>query len=130
MSTEIEKTKNQVTKTETPSSTVSYKQPKYRSNKSQDGYELFVELPGYGKEEVTLELVENHLQIRTSAVKDDNKSDQKVLLQEWNKRPYKLELALPDDVDQNNISAKLENGLLQVSLPKKESLKPRQLTIQ
>ena len=43
---------------------------------------------------------------------------------------YKRSFQLPDTVDTTKIEAKLERGVLEVTLPKRESLKPRQIKVQ
>jgi HSP20 family protein len=43
---------------------------------------------------------------------------------------FRRVVTLPDDVDTNNVAARYRNGVLHISIPRKESVLPRRITIQ
>ena len=87
-----------------------------------------VELPGIDRDLVNVKLEDNQLTISGEIHKDENiKSEQYFSI---GRRYGKFERAfeLPENVVVENpkkINAKLENGILKISLPLKESLQPQ-----
>src|SRR5699024_4344758 len=84
-------------------------------------YYLRIELPGVSREELTVETVERGLTIGAKRVVDGESAEESF--------HYRREFHLPEDVDAAQISARLENGLLEVTLPKAEEARPRTIEI-
>ena len=85
-----------------------------------ESYFARVQLPGVKKDELKLDLEKDLLTIRyerTTASEDDEKVS------------YKRALQVPDGVDADKIEAKLEDGILTLTLPKGEKAKPREITV-
>lgn len=80
-----------------------------------DVYLASIELPGYKKGDVKVEANGNALTV--SAEKDG-------------KPKYKNTFSIKSDVDTTSIAASLEYGILTLTLPKKEVLKPRKIKVQ
>ena len=83
-----------------------YPNSKHQLFSTETGWAVRVDLPGYTIEEINLNF-ENH----TLTLKADNETRGK----------RNLRLALGDEVETSEISAKLENGILEITLPKKET---------
>ncbi len=81
-------------------------------------YELDVDLPGFKKDEVTVDLQDGYLTI--SAEKALDKADQKgkFLRQERCSGSMSRSFYVGDDVEAADISAKYEDGILKISVPK------------
>lgn len=86
-----------------------------------DRYYVTAELPGVAKEAIDLK-VENS--VLTIAVSLEEKSEDAS-----NARTMTRSITVGDDIDIEGVSAKLENGILQVSLPKAEERRPRKISI-
>ena len=84
-------------------------------------YYLIAELPGVSKEQVDLQLENAVLTIR--AERTDKDGDQE------HTQRFQRTVTVSDDIDAEKVSAKLEDGLLRVTLPKSESRKPRAITV-
>ncbi|MFM7181824.1 MAG: Hsp20/alpha crystallin family protein [Verrucomicrobiales bacterium] len=82
-------------------------------------YHVRVEIPGAKKEEVGVRMEDGELQISYQRAGDDNRSGISLT------RSFRL----PGPVSVDGISAKLENGILQVSLPRQEEAKPRVIAV-
>ncbi len=97
-----------------------------------DAYQLEVSAPGWQKESFNLKLDANILTI--SAEKKEEAKDEtiKVVRKEFTNKSFKRSFTLDEKIDGANISAKYENGVLNVTLPKKEVVKPaaQEITIQ
>lgn len=82
------------------------------------------ELPGLAREDISIELVNGYLSINgTRKVTDD---DGKVT------EAFSLSrsIAVPEGVQADKVSATHENGILNVTLPKREEAKPKKVTIE
>jgi len=100
-----------------------FAEPHFPVDLSEDKDNAYVraELPGVKREDIKLETADGALTI-TVARKE------KVGEKEENFSATRS-VALPSDVEAEKIAATYENGVLTVTLPKREALKPRQIAI-
>lgn len=98
---------------------------------TDDGYELDVDLPGFRKEEIHLILENGYLTISTEkALENKEEKKGKVLRQERYAGTMSRSFFVGDNVTEEDIKAKYENGVLSLSIPKKEARKvPEKKTI-
>ncbi len=88
----------------------------------ENGYEIDMELPGFKKEEVTAELKDGYLTISAEHKNEnDEKKDGKYIRQERYYGKYQRSFFVGDHVEQEDVSAKFENGVLRLNVPKKEA---------
>jgi len=93
-----------------------------RVNVSESAKDFVIELaaPGLEKSDFDLNVEEGRLKIKVEkSVEDDN--DRKFLRREFNYNTFTRSFTLPETVDANNISAKYEGGVLNITLGKKEA---------
>ena len=98
-------------------------------------YELDVDLPGFKKDEVTVDLQDGYLTISAAKALDKGESDQKgkFLRQERYTGSMSRSFYVGDDVESTDICAKYEDGILKISVPKtahKELPKHSTITIE
>ena len=96
-----------------------------------DHYEVDIDLPGFKKEEIKLELSNGYLTI--SAAKDhENKEEKegKVLRQERYSGSMQRSFFVGEQITEEDVKAKFEHGVLSLEVPKKEAPKiPEKKTI-
>lgn len=102
---------------------------------TEDTYELDVDLPGFKKDEVTVDLQDGYLTISAAKALDKDESDQKgkFLRQERYAGSMSRSFYVGDDVESTDICAKYEDGILKISVPKtahKELPKHSTITIE
>lgn len=97
-------------------------EPRYTAAQShveenEQGYFIQLDAPGVRKEDVKVSVENRHL-----LIEGERKG----------KVPQKLRRAfsLPDDVDSEKIAAQMKDGVLELSLPKKEQAKPKTIQVQ
>ena len=61
--------------------------------------------------------------------KNSQKEPNDTMLRQYRIGNYFRAFQLSDDYDKDKVQATLENGLLQITIPKKESVKPKQIEI-
>ena len=83
-------------------------------------YELDVDLPGFTKDEVNVELKNGYLTIQASKGLDKEQSDKKgkYIRQERYAGACSRTFYVGEDVEPEDVTAKFENGILQLSIPK------------
>ena len=88
------------------------------------GYEIEMNLPGFKKEDVQAELKDGYLTIHATTQSSDDKKDEstgKYIRKERYSGSCSRSFYVGEDVKQEDIKAKFENGVLIVSVPKKEA---------
>lgn len=103
--------------------------PYYTTEEHDDAYEVKVFMPGVNKNGLSIALDSDELTI-TGKRGDAVPSGWRVLSRESQGGDYELRLALNVEIDGEHIGAKTENGVLTLSLPKAETVKPRRIAIQ
>jgi HSP20 family protein len=68
--------------------------------------------PGFKKEDLTITLDKSNLKISGSK----NKADDKFILREYQLDHFERVFALPDNIDESSLQAKVENGILSISM--------------
>jgi HSP20 family protein len=111
------------------SDTANVIKPRYTVNTGKDSYEVRVELPGVRKDSVSVNLDQDVLSIRAQR-KPAAAEGWKALHRELRDFGYALRLKLNAPVNDAALSAKLEDGVLVLSLPVKEAAKPRTIAVQ
>lgn len=99
---------------------------------TETGYELDIDLPGFKKEEVKAELKDGYLTIsaqKSLEKKEDGKEEGRYLRRERYSGSCSRSFYVGDALTEEDVKAKFENGILQISLPKKEAAIPEKKTI-
>ena len=111
---------NEVFENQSTGAAVTYK-PAANVREDDKNYTLELALPGFSKEEITIKFEEDVLSITAGR---QPKEDEKGPKYTWNefgyKSKYERSFQLPETVTADEISAAFENGILLVTLPKKE----------
>ena len=90
---------------------------------TEDSYELDIDLPGFKKDEVNVELENGYLTISASKGLDKDEEDKKgkFIRQERYAGAMSRSFYVGDYVTEEDIHAKFENGVLRLDVPKKEA---------
>ena len=88
-----------------------------------EGYELDVDLPGFKKDEINVQLDNGYLTISASKGLDKDQKDEKgrYIRQERYAGAMQRSFYVGDAVSQEDIKAKYEDGILKLSVPKKDA---------
>lgn len=91
----------------------------------ENEFTVEAELPGISKEEIELDYRDNFLTISAKHVSETDEQDDErnYVRRERSSRSFSRQFLIRD-IDENNISARFDNGILEVKLPKKEPDKP------
>ena len=89
---------------------------------TEDSYELDVDLPGFKKDEVNVELKNGYLTIQAAKGLDKDQTDKKgkYIRQERCAGACSRTFYVGDDIEEDDIKAKFEDGVLKIAVPKKQ----------
>ena len=104
-----------------------YTTPDVNIYETKDGYLLEAEMPGVPKSGLEITLEGNELTITGRRTDEAPKAE--VLFLESRPLNYRRVFELDPTVDTSKISAQMEQGILTLTLPKAEKVKPRKITI-
>ena len=89
---------------------------------TDNSYELDIDLPGFKKDEISVQLDNGYLSISASKGLDKNeeKKDGKYIRRERYAGAMNRTFYVGDNLTQQDIQAKFEDGILKISVPKKD----------
>ena len=89
----------------------------------ENGYEVDIDLPGFKKDELNLDLTDGYLTISASKGLDKDEEDKKgkYIRKERYAGSMSRSFYVGDGITEEDIKAKYENGILKLSNPKKEA---------
>jgi len=93
---------------------------------THNDYTLKLEIPGVDKDNIEITLDNNELEIKAKVAAD---SGENVKYSEYTLYDYYRKFKVGDDINRNNINAKVDNGVLTLTLNKSEEVKPRKIEI-
>lgn len=96
---------------------------------TEDAIVLKAELPGFSRENVTLEIKDNVLTIKGKRTADSEIKEENYLRKERCFGTFHRAFTLRYAVKPEKISAKFKEGVLEVEIPKPEEEKPQQITV-
>ena len=100
-----------------------YSTPRMNIMETKDNYKLELCIPGLTKEDVKLNIdAEGNLVVEmvkeNKSEKKENKEEMRYLRHEFSVEHFRQTVMLPDDIHKEQISAKVENGILDIVIPK------------
>lgn len=87
---------------------------------NQDGYQVSLAAPGLKKDDFQIDIEGNMVTIKSEKEESKEEKDKNYTRKEYSYFSFSRSFTLPDDVKQDKIDAKYEDGILKLHLPKKE----------
>lgn len=100
--------------------------PNVDIKENKKNYKITVEVPGVEEGDVKLELANGALTISGEKKHEKEEKDEHYHSVERSYGSFKRVLSLPEDVNEDDIEAKFKNGVLTITLPRKEIAKPKE----
>lgn len=95
--------------------------PLFQVNPTDDGWRIDIPLPGIDPKDVELEVAGNNLSIRADAPSDER---------DKNTVRYEQTFTVPQFLDLEKLTASHRHGMLRLTVPLKESVRPRRIQIE
>ena len=94
-----------------------------------DAYTVRANLPGISQEAISVNIHEDVLTISAETVAENRDENSKMLIRERRFGSFSRSLRFPTNVDGDAVDASFENGVLSITLPKADHVKPRQIPV-
>ena len=104
--------------------------PKVNVTEDENFFHLEAETPGMKDKDISIEV---HNGVLTIKGHKENKSDtenESYHIREFSSQSFERSFKLSDRVDTEKVSAKIDNGVLKVDLPKHVQIKPKKIEVQ
>ena len=95
----------------------------------EDRYEVECDLPGVSKDDIELSVAGNVLTIKGEKKGETKRENGGYFRKETWSGSFQRSLALPQSADGDKIDASLRDGVLRISLPKREEMKPKRISV-
>jgi HSP20 family protein len=106
--------------------------PPANINETNKEFQLDLSVPGMKRDDFKVDVEDGVLTISSEKEEEKEDKDKNYRRQEFSYRTFSRTFTLPDNVDESNINAKYDNGMLHVTIPKKEmsiSRPKKQITV-
>jgi HSP20 family protein len=94
--------------------------PRVDETEDENAFHVKVELPGLDKDDVEVTLTDGVLTIRGEKKREEEEKGKNFYRKERSFGSFRRSLPIPVDVDDNDIEARFDKGILYVRLPKTE----------
>lgn len=95
----------------------------------ENSYVVKVELAGVPKENIDIDIKDRILTLQGEKKKEVKEEKEDYLRVERSFGKFLRTFTLPENIDEENIGAKFKDGVLELTLPKKEEEKPKKISI-
>jgi len=96
---------------------------------TDDDIVVTAELPGLEKDQIGVEYKEGVLTLRGERKLEREVKEENCHRMERSYGAFHRSFTLPGSIDEEKISARMKNGVLEIHLPKKEAAKPKQIKV-
>lgn len=105
--------------------------PRLNVTETEKTFEVEAEMPGVKKEDIKVSVENQRVTIEGESKREtERKEGENVVYSERSASKYMRSFTLPSDVDEATAQAHLENGVLTLTLPKKQAGAATKLTVQ
>jgi HSP20 family protein len=97
---------------------------------TEGGYRVFIDMPGVAKDDVKITIDGRRVSVSAQTQRETAKNDgERIIYRERSAANFSRSFTLPEEVDQDASQAKLDSGVLSLTLAKKRAAATRHLTI-
>ncbi len=103
--------------------------PRVDVHEDENGYQVDLELPGLSREDVVVTFEDGRLTVSGERKFEEERKEKNLHRIERRYGSFSRSFSFPSQVESEKITASHENGLLTVTLPKSEEIKPKKIEI-
>ena len=96
---------------------------------TKDDFVIYAELPGVSKDDVKINLADDTLTLSGEIKAPENKEERKFHRVERSYGKFQRSFYVPMHIQSDKVKATFKDGILTVKLPKKEEVKPKEISI-
>ncbi|NLK45084.1 MAG: Hsp20/alpha crystallin family protein [Treponema sp.] len=104
--------------------------PKVDVRETKDSYIMDMELPGFTEKDVEINLKDKVLSVSSKTEENkEEKKDGEWLIRERRELCFSRRFTLPNDIDEDKVTAGFKNGLLSINIPRKPEAQAKTIQI-
>ena len=96
---------------------------------NNNGYVITAELAGYDEDKINIYAEKHVLHISSHENEKKDDKDKKYLIRERSVKAFERSFTLPEDAEEEKISASYQKGILSVFIPKKPKEEPKKIAV-
>ena len=96
---------------------------------NDDTFTVKAAVPGMNPDDLDITISDNVLTIKGETRSEESREEEKVHLRERRFGSFMRSISLPTPVESDNVDATYENGVLTLSIPKAEAVKPKRISV-
>jgi len=100
-------------------------QPSVNVRETDNEFTVELAAPGLQKSDFNINIEDDSLIISAEQKQEHEEKEEKFTRREFNYTAFRRQFRLPETIDAEGIEAAYENGVLNITLPKKEEAKPQ-----
>jgi HSP20 family protein len=97
--------------------------PAVNITENKENYQVSLAVPGMKKDDFKIDINGNMLTISSEQEENKEEKDKKFTRKEYSYSSFSRSFTLPEEINKEKIEAKYEEGVLKISLPRKEEAK-------
>lgn len=97
--------------------------PAVNITENKENYQVSLAVPGMKKDDFKIDIDGNMLTISSEQEENKEEKDKKFTRKEYSYSSFSRSFTLPEEINKEKIEAKYEEGVLKISLPRKEEAK-------
>lgn len=98
--------------------------PAVNIKESDEAFHTEMAVPGFSKKDFKIDVEGSYLTISAEKERETNESNERYTKKEFESKSFSRTFNLPENVDEDKIEAVYQEGMLQLTIPKKEKSKP------
>ncbi|GJQ48640.1 MAG: Hsp20/alpha crystallin family protein [Candidatus Kuenenia stuttgartiensis] len=103
--------------------------PSIDLSETDDNIVVKAEIPGIDPKEVNISIQDNNLIIKGEKKEEKEEKGKNYYRMERSYGRFSRSVELPASVDMDKVNAECKNGVLEITLPKKEEVRPKQISV-
>jgi HSP20 family protein len=103
--------------------------PKVNIVEKEEAFYLYAETPGMTQNDVLVEFQDGILTLKGNQEQNSQSDISNYRIREFSQKSFARSFRLSDQVDSEKVVARMDQGILKVTLPKKEQAKPKKIDI-
>jgi len=104
--------------------------PKVNVIEKDDAFHLEAETPGMTRKDVSIEFHNGILTLKGDREQSSQSDKNDYRIREFSKQSFARSFRLSDEIDSEKVVARMDQGILKVTLPKRERAKPKKIEIE
>jgi len=104
--------------------------PNTDMSEDENEYVIKMDIPGMTKDDIEVNFEDNRITIRGERSEEEKEEKKDYIRKERYKGSFYRSFTIPKTVDEDQIKAKFEEGVLKVNLPKAEVSKPKEVKVE